>query len=145
MFYLQTMSCDNEMINDRDPFFYSQDLDGYLRYQEKYLNPVQDVSSQKPKQDTQHNQKKKVTKRNQTDVLNPGSTTLTSHVIKKVKKGRSVIKISITNLEEDASSSEQSDETIVQYVINEHYDEILDEAEHLVRKICKKLVADTTS
>ncbi|KAI5633835.1 hypothetical protein NE865_13471 [Phthorimaea operculella] len=63
------------------------------------------------------------------------SSELTSHIIKKVRKGRRIIKISISNLEDSADN----DEVMVQYIVNEQYDEILDSAENIVERIARKI------
>ncbi|KAI5644542.1 hypothetical protein NE865_03431 [Phthorimaea operculella] len=112
---------------DVDALPYSQDLDAYLKYQDTYSSILLPTAIA-GEQETNQTDRKKTQKRKK-------SSELTSHIIKKVRKGRRIIKISISNLEDSADN----DEVMVQYIVNEQYDEILDSAENIVERIARKI------
>lgn len=61
---------------------------------------------------------------------------LSSHVIRKVTKGKRLIKISISDIEQ---SNIGANCVTVQYVVQDDYDDLLNATEGLVEKIVKKL------
>lgn len=112
--------------NIADNFFHSQDMDSFVCYQENNVNKSQNMS-----QKSGHN----TLKRQYVDIFNSSSpSSSSSYVIKKVRKGKRILKINIENVEES-----QSDEIVVQYIVNEYFDEILEETELLIQKICKRI------
>jgi hypothetical protein len=104
----------------------SQDANAYLKYQNEYLNPNQDISLQNASKRTKKTRNVKHKTRD---------NGLNSYIIKKIKKGRRIIKISISNLELGNGSKEIE----VQYVVEDEFDEMLNSTEELVNKIVKKL------
>lgn len=114
--------------NVNDIFYHSQDMDSFFCYQGDNVNKSQNMP-QKSESNT--------LKRQYTGIVNsslPSSSSSSSYVIKKVRKGKRILKINIENLEES-----QSDEIVVHYIVNEYFDEILEEAELLIQKICKRI------
>lgn len=107
----------------------SQDIDAYLRYQNTYLNPVQNVPTQEPPKKTDRKKRNLKKKSNNTNQI------LCSHVGKKVKKGKRIINISIQNMEENT----KPDDVCVQYIVEDEQDELLNAAEVLVKRISQKL------
>jgi hypothetical protein len=97
-----------------------------LKYQNEYLNPNQDISLQNASKRTKKTRNVKHKTRD---------NGLNSYIIKKIKKGRRIIKISISNLELGNGSKEIE----VQYVVEDEFDEMLNSTEELVNKIVKKL------
>lgn len=74
----------SQLENLNEPFKYSQDLDAYLKYQDALLNPSQEIPLSQSKKG------KRKTK----------EMGLNSHVIRKVTKGKRLIKISISDIVE---------------------------------------------
>ncbi|XP_047988059.1 uncharacterized protein LOC125238456 [Leguminivora glycinivorella] len=112
-----------------DPLNYSQDMDAYLKYQDLLLNPSLEI----PLSGTPAKSQKKIAKKGKRKIKEMG---LNSHVIRKVTKGKRLIKISISDLEQ---SNIESNGVTVQYVVQDDYDELLNATEGLVEKIVKKL------
>lgn len=71
----------------------------------------------------------------------------TSYVINKQRgKGKKLIKIKVYDLEEEASSSFESDKVVLtaaKYVVQHSADEIMDLTDHILSKISRKLVGCT--
>lgn len=120
----------------------SQDLGSYLTYQQKCLNRKEEAAVLDDRKDANQKIKSHAVKRKNASGtrINFNSASLTSHVIKKVKKGHRLIKISITNLEE--TSSDEDEEVMCQYVVHNSFDEILEIAENLIGKIGKKFAIE---
>lgn len=106
-------------------------MDVYLKYQDALLNPSQEIPLSQSKKEK--NASKKGKKKTQEMGLN-------SHVIRKVTKGKRLIKICISDIEE---SKLESNGVTVQYVVQDDFDELLNATEGLVEKIVKKLSAVT--
>lgn len=122
-----------------EPFGYSQDLDEYLTYQTNCLKskvPEASTSTQKPslQQNEQKTKKKTIKKKSCKKQL------LQSHVIQKLKHGKRLIKICISNIE-----GNNDEEVIVQYVTQENTDPLLEETEELVERIVRKISANIKS
>lgn len=146
-FFLLQMSCSKTLHPERetsnspplfysqskDPYFgYSQDMDSYLKYQDMLLNPSKDIPAQTGSTVLEKKLKQKTVKRKNKVIA---SMSLNSHFIKKVKAGKRLIKISISNLE----TSSGPDEISTQYVVEDTSDELLNATEELVDKIVRRL------
>lgn len=66
---------------------------------------------------------------------------LNSHVIKKVMNGKSIIKISVSDIDPMAESNAITVQS-VQYIVENEYDDLLNATERLMEKIVKKLSED---
>lgn len=124
------MSSSSTYFNNSDdpilnPFYYAQDVDGYLEEQDKQFRSEQQQTSEK----CIKQKKLAIKKLKRLDHL-------TSFAKKNVNKGRHIIKINILDVSE---KNELIDTANVQYVVEENFDNILDEAKYLVEKIVKKI------
>lgn len=120
-----------------NPFYYAQDVDGYVT---KMLNDEKEMKEKTLQQKQIKVTKKRKLPESETSTLNNTPRieprVYTSHVIKKYKKAKKIIKIVVENLDSGESSE---DEISVQYVVTGHYDDILEQTECLVGKIFKKI------
>lgn len=105
-------------------------MDAYFKERDECLNRVPDVSLPKASKRPKENSKKTGNRKNK-----PFDSALNSFIIKKIKKGRRVIKISISNLEVD----NECQEVAVQYIVEDNFDDMLNATEVLVDKIVKRL------
>lgn len=108
-------------VGPEDPFYFAQDVDGYLeKVEKKRQAAIQKLAKNKPKRTAIKDQTKKQS----------------SFVIKNERrKGRYLINISIEAL----NDGDDNRNVIGQYLVCDPCDEVLDSTEYVLTKILRKL------
>lgn len=131
----------DEKINEAP---YSQNIDEYLKYQDRMLNrttniePERNLNARTVRSKNTTNKTRSIKRKIKVKNSKSKETSLSSHVIKKVAKGKRIIKISISDVDPNLAINTVT----VQYIVENDYDDLLSATEHLIEKMVKKLSED---